>query len=58
MIYEFEAYLRGVDAKDSTRATYRKALECFEHWMNDREVALTELDNLLRHRALRRGALA
>ena len=43
MIYEFEAYLRGVDAKDSTRATYRKALECFEHWMNDREVALTEL---------------
>ena len=38
-----ETYLRSVDAKDSTRATYRKALDCFAHWMDDRQVGLTEL---------------
>lgn len=38
-----ETYLRSVDAKDSTRATYRKALECFERWTDDRDVELSEL---------------
>lgn len=43
MLQEFETYLRNVDAKDTTRATYRKALECFGRWMDDRDVTLTEL---------------
>lgn len=30
-----ETYLRSVDAKDSTRATYGKALECFAQWLDD-----------------------
>ena len=38
-----ETYLRSVDAKDSTRATYRKALECFERWTDNRDVELSEL---------------
>ena len=29
----FEKYLCGVDAKESTRATYRKALESFSRWV-------------------------
>ena len=39
----FETYLSGVDAKETTRATYRKALECFHHWMEDRSLQLTDL---------------
>lgn len=30
----FEQYLRGVDATESTRATYRKALESFSRWLD------------------------
>lgn len=44
MIQEFERYLLSVDAKDSTRTTYRKALECFSRWMEDRGDSLQDLD--------------
>lgn len=43
MVEEFETYLRNVDAKDTTRATYRKALDCFSRWMEDRQKSLLEL---------------
>ena len=43
MLPDFEAYLRSVDAKESTRATYRKALESFARWMDDRDLSLTEI---------------
>lgn len=32
----FEKYLGGVDAKETTRATYRKALESFSRWLDSR----------------------
>lgn len=38
-----ESYLRSVDAKESTRATYRKALECFAQWVNDSGMPFFEL---------------
>lgn len=43
MIEEFETYLRSVDAKESTRQTYLKALECFSHWMEGKGLTIHEL---------------
>lgn len=43
MIESIETYLRSVDAKDSTRATYRKALECFDKWLDGRGDDLADL---------------
>lgn len=40
-----EQYLSSVDAKESTRATYRKALESFAHWVGDCDAAFFELDS-------------
>jgi len=39
----FERYLLSVDAKESTRATYRKALDCFSRWVNDRGEEVADL---------------
>lgn len=39
----FETYLKSVDAKESTRNTYRKALECFSHWMEEKGLTIPEL---------------
>lgn len=39
----FEKYIRSVDAKDSTRVTYSKALECFSKWMEERGSRLYDL---------------
>lgn len=43
MLDIFESYLLSVDAKDSTRKTYRKALERFSNWMEDRDTELLDL---------------
>ena len=43
MLQEFETYLRGVDAKESTRKTYAKALESFSRWMDDRDAQLSDI---------------
>lgn len=43
MLDVFETYLRCVDAKESTRETYRKSLECFSRWMDDREAGIQDL---------------
>lgn len=43
MLDIFESYLLSVDAKDSTRKTYRKALERFSNWMEDRDAELLDL---------------
>lgn len=45
MIEKFETYLRSVDAKDSTRATYRKALESFSRWMKENGLFILELNH-------------
>lgn len=39
----FETYLKSVDAKESTRNTYRKALECFSHWIEEKGLTIPEL---------------
>jgi len=41
----YESYLRNVDAKESTRGTYRKALDCFGHWVDERGATLQELSH-------------
>lgn len=45
MLEVFETYLRSVDAKESTRVTYRKTLDCFSRWMENRGVAIRELSH-------------
>lgn len=45
MLDIFERYLKSVDAKESTRATYRKALDCFDHWIDDLGTAFLELSH-------------
>lgn len=39
----FETYLKSVDSKESTRRTYRKALDCFSHWMEEKSLTILEL---------------
>lgn len=39
----FETYQNSVDTKESTRRTYRKALDCFSHWMESKVLTLPEL---------------
>lgn len=45
MLEVFETYLRSVDTKESTRVTYRKTLDCFSRWMENRGVAIRELSH-------------
>lgn len=45
MLDVFEKYLLSVDAKESTRATYKKALDCFSHWVEERGANLEELSH-------------
>lgn len=45
MLKEFETYLRSVDAKESTRGTYRKALACFSRWVENRGVSIHGLSH-------------
>ena len=45
MLEVFETYLLSVDAKESTRGTYRKALDCFSHWMENRGATIQELSH-------------
>lgn len=45
MLDIFERYLKSVDAKESTRATYRKALDSFDHWIDDLGTAFLELSH-------------
>ena len=45
MLEVFETYLLSVDAKESTRVTYRKALDCFSRWMDNREATIQGLSH-------------
>lgn len=53
MIDVFEQYLKSVDAKESTRVTYGKALDCFSRWVEERGTSVSELrrEDLLEYKS-------
>lgn len=46
-----EQFLSDLDARDTTRQTYRKALRCFERWFAETRQRLPQREHLLQYKA-------